>query len=170
MSAAKIAHDNEVEVVLDAGHVRPKIDELLALSSWIIVPVSFVRDYFENLDLFVAARELLAKGDADTIKGVIITNGAGGCVAIKKDGEAQWHPSYPVKAVDTTGAGDIFHAGFIHGLLREWDLESCVRWAAASAALSITALGSRGNLPAKEDVVNLLRENGAVGDIKELDA
>lgn len=170
LSAAKIAHDNEVEVVLDAGHVRPKIDELLALSSWIIVPVSFVRDYFENLDLFVVARELLAKGDADTIKGVIITNGAGGCVAIKKDGEAQWHPSYPVKAVDTTGAGDIFHAGFIHGLLREWDLESCVRWAAASAALSITALGSRGNLPAKEDVVNLLRENGAVGDIKELDA
>ncbi|MCB2210828.1 carbohydrate kinase family protein [bacterium] len=170
LEAAKIARDNEVDVVLDAGHVRDRMDDLLAVTDWLIVPVSFTRDYFGNVDMFVATRELLARGPAGAAKGVIITNGAGGSVALARGCDPTWMTAYPVKAVDTTGAGDIFHAGFIHGLLMGWTFDACVRWASAAAALSTTALGARGTLPTREEVLSLLRVHQADGGFEELTA
>ena len=47
--------------------------------------------------------------------------------------------AYCVNVVDTTGAGDIFHAGFIYGLLQGWPLERQLDFACAAAALNCTA-------------------------------
>jgi sugar/nucleoside kinase (ribokinase family) len=52
-----------------------------------------------------------------------------------------------VAVVDTTSAGDVFHAGCIFGLLQGWHLEAVLRFAAAAAALECTRLGGRAAIP-----------------------
>jgi sulfofructose kinase len=66
------------------------------------------------------------------------------------------HPAYRVEVVDTTGAGDIFHAGFIYGLLQGWPLERQLDFACAAAALNCTASGARGGIRTVEAVENLM--------------
>ena len=53
-------------------------------------------------------------------------------------------PAFQVKTLDTTGAGDIFHAGFIYGLLQGWPLARQLDFACAAAALNCTAAGRPG--------------------------
>ncbi len=53
-------------------------------------------------------------------------------------------PTFEVEVADTTGAGDIFHAGYIYGLLQGWELEERLRFSCAAAALNCTARGARG--------------------------
>ena len=53
---------------------------------------------------------------------------------------------------DTTGAGDAFHAGFIFGMLRDEDLESCMKLGNAVAALKCRALGGRAALPTAQEL------------------
>jgi sulfofructose kinase len=66
--------------------------------------------------------------------------------------------AFPVEVVDTTGAGDAFHAGLIYGLLLEgWPLRRAALFASALAALKCTALGARGGLVGRETVEVFLR-------------
>jgi sulfofructose kinase len=154
--AAQIVHVAGGEVILDAGNIRPRMEEQLALADWVIVPLAFAKAYFDGMDLFDVVRDLLSKG----AKGAIVTNGAAGSVSGVAGGNVEWIGSYPVKVVDTTGAGDIFHAGIIHGLINGWDLADTIKWASAAGALATTKLGGRGMLPTKSEVSALLLENG----------
>jgi len=54
--------------------------------------------------------------------------------------------AFEVPVVDTTGAGDIFHAGFIYGMLRGWSLDKQLDFACAAAALNCMAVGARGGI------------------------
>ncbi|MDQ3746584.1 MAG: PfkB family carbohydrate kinase, partial [Acidobacteriota bacterium] len=57
---------------------------------------------------------------------------------------------------DTTGAGDAFHTGFIHGLLGGEEIEGCLRTACAVAALKCRALGARTALPTARELGELI--------------
>ncbi len=67
---------------------------------------------------------------------------------------AQFHyaAAFCVQPVDTTGAGDIFHAGFIYGLLQGWPLQRQLDFACAAAALNCTAIGARGGIQSVESI------------------
>jgi sulfofructose kinase len=64
--------------------------------------------------------------------------------------------AYCIDVVDTTGAGDIFHAGFIYGLLQGWPLQRQLEFACAAAALNCTAVGARGGIQSIEAIEHLM--------------
>jgi sugar/nucleoside kinase (ribokinase family) len=73
----------------------------------------------------------------------VITRGAKGATAIR-GGEAADVPAAPVaRVVDTTGAGDLFAAGFLAGWLRERPLKLCLEAGALAAAEVISHFGAR---------------------------
>jgi ribokinase len=75
-------------------------------------------------------------------KGCYVTNGT----------EKHVIPAYKVKAVDSTGAGDAFCAGFIYGLLEKRYLKECGMLGNFVASRAITQMGARNGLPRKEDL------------------
>ncbi len=72
-------------------------------------------------------------------------------------------PAFAVPGVcrDTTGAGDAFHTGFIYGMLRGADVEDCLRFANATAALKCRGLGARTALPTEKELMEFLSGNPA---------
>lgn len=74
------------------------------------------------------------------------TAGNRGCYYIA-DGRVRHMPAFPVKAVDTTGAGDTFHGAFLAHWIRGSCLEDCLRFAAAAAALKCMKYGGRAGIP-----------------------
>jgi sugar/nucleoside kinase (ribokinase family) len=64
--------------------------------------------------------------------------------------------AYRVPVVDTTGAGDIFHAGFIYGLLQGWPLDRQLDFACAAAAMNCSFAGARGGIQSVEAIKRLM--------------
>ena len=90
------------------------------------------------------------------VKSVIVKLGAKGC--FYKDAELSLRlPALPVRAVDATGAGDNFVAGFVSERLRGADAETALRFANACGALCATAVGASTALNSREQVLELLR-------------
>ena len=88
---------------------------------------------------------------------VIIKLGEAGCIAKTEEGIFQ-SPAFPIKALDTTGAGDSFNAGVIFGFLNGWDYRKTLRFANAVAAMTITRSESNEH-PTFEDIENFLKKN-----------
>jgi sugar/nucleoside kinase (ribokinase family) len=89
---------------------------------------------------------------------VVAKLGAKGAMAL--DGERVVHvPAFPVAAVDTTGAGDSFNAGFLHAWLQRAPLEDCLRLGAACGALSTLGLGGTAAQPTLAEAEALLRQH-----------
>ena len=61
-------------------------------------------------------------------------------------------PAVKIQAVDTTGAGDVFRAGFIYGLLRDWSVPDILRFANAAAAISCTRPGAIASVPTLDEI------------------
>lgn len=89
---------------------------------------------------------------------VIGTQGEQGCVAVI-EGETVRIPAYGVAAVDTTGAGDVFHGAFLAGWLQGMPLLENIRFAAAASALKCTKIGGRAGIPTREQALALVRQN-----------
>ena len=84
-----------------------------------------------------------------------VTLGVRGAMAL--DGDRLIHvPAFAVDVVDTTGAGDVFRGGFIHGFLNGWPLEEILRFANAAAAVSCTRLGAMASVPSAEEAALLM--------------
>jgi ribokinase len=88
---------------------------------------------------------------------VIIKLGEAGCIAKTNEGIFK-HPAFPIKALDTTGAGDSFNAGVILGLLRNWEIAQTLRFANALAAMVIMRPKGTG-YPTFAEVENYLEKN-----------
>lgn len=106
-------------------------------------------------DLYSALRQLTAFGSL-----VVIKAGARGCLSMDANGIVEL-PAFPVTAIDTTGAGDSFDAGFLVAWLRQMPLRDCLSWAAACGALSTRALGGTPAQATEADVIALIGKAGS---------
>jgi len=85
--------------------------------------------------------------------------GSKGAFLQMKTGEKEHLPAFKVKAIDTTGAGDGWNAGLLTGLVREWDLHTCLLVANAVGALVVTKRGAITALPYKHELEKFLKTN-----------
>jgi sugar/nucleoside kinase (ribokinase family) len=85
-----------------------------------------------------------------------VTLGTDGALLL--EGQQLHHvPAFAVEAVDTTGAGDVFRAGFIYSMLQGSNLVDAMRFGAAAAAVSCTREGAMASVPSLSEVQRLLR-------------
>jgi sulfofructose kinase len=161
ITAAQWMRQSGRSVVLDANKPRPRLGELLTWTDVLITNSSFPEEYTGKRDLEQAASLLLQEGP----RLVVSTLGEQGCSCFTRD--CGFHVAgFSLPVIDTTGAGDAFHGGFIFGLLQEWSLRRTAEFANAVAALNCTALGGRTALPDLSQAYELLRSTGAWDDHK----
>ncbi len=103
------------------------------------------------------AREMSQALQALGPKIVILKLGDQGCLCANGDSEIVAH-GFPVKAVDTTAAGDTFNAALCVALCERMPLESALRFANAAAAISVTRLGAQSSAPSRDEVDAFLSE------------
>ena len=139
-------------VMLDVDEPGPRTDELLALTDAVIVADGFPQRHLGVADLRRALRGLAARGP----RLAAATLGGGGALAWASD-RLLYVPAFRVPVVDTTSAGDLFHAGCLYGLLHAWPAARALRFASAAAALACGVLGGRSSVPALDHVLELAR-------------
>jgi sugar/nucleoside kinase (ribokinase family) len=150
LAAAKLARERGVVVSLDLDHVRPGLDELLALTDVCVTSAEVPYELTGERDLEQALRTL----GRTTGPLVACTLGPSGAAALD-DGHLLLSPAFPADLVDTTACGDTFHAAVICALLDGKSVGEVLRFANAAAALKCRDLGRRG-CPRKPEVDELL--------------
>jgi sugar/nucleoside kinase (ribokinase family) len=153
--AAQWAREAGVAVVADLDNLYPGYEALLPHIDFLItsrdIPtritgVSDLRDSLPQVHRKFGCRLTAATLGQD---GVLAWNGEDFCYA----------PAYRVEAVDTTGAGDTFHAGFIYGFLRDWPLQRQLEFGCAAAAMNCMAVGARGGIRPVEEIEKFMATN-----------
>ena len=139
-------------VMLDVDEPQPRTDALLALTDVAIVSERFVRAYTGRDDLRAALRAIVARGPTVGVA----TLGAGGALACL-GAKVSYVPAFRLPVIDTTSAGDLFHAGCLYGLLQGWNVEDSLRFASAAAALACGTLGGRTSVPPLAAVLELTK-------------
>jgi sugar/nucleoside kinase (ribokinase family) len=102
----------------------------------------------ERVDLYAPTE---ASDDGRRAKLTVVTRGANGCVAYA-DGETIDVPGFPVDAVSTLGAGDVFHGALLACLARGLPLRDALARANVCAALSCRALDGRSAIPTWDEL------------------
>jgi sulfofructose kinase len=151
-AAAGWARAAGIPVIADLDELYPGVEELL-----------------ENVDYLVTSRDIPGRlaGENDLRKSLPAVRSRFGsrltAATLGEEGVLAWDgshfqyaPAFRVEPVDTTGAGDIFHAGFIYALLQGWPLERQLEFACAAAALNCTGVGARGGIQSVEDIERLM--------------
>lgn len=150
--AAEWARAARSLVMLDVDEPGPRTGALLALTDAAVVSDTFPQRLTGAADLRTALRRMGASGPALAAA----TLGAGGALAYA-GGSFVYTPAFRVPVVDTTSAGDLFHAGCLYGLLQAWPAATALRFASAAAALACSALGGRSSIPDLAEVTALVQ-------------
>ncbi|GBD27210.1 Sulfofructose kinase [bacterium HR30] len=153
VAAAREGKTSGALIVLDVDRPAPGIEELLALSDIVITSPEFPMRLAATENLARALRFTASLGPWFTAA----TLGPGGALAYVR-GQEHFVRGYPVHAVDSTGAGDVFHAGCIYGVLLGWPPEQTLRFAAAASALKCRAIGGRPGIPTASEALELSQD------------
>jgi len=150
--AASWARAAGIPVIADVDELYPGVETLLRSVDYLITSRDIPSRLTEEPDL---KKSLPALQKRFGSRLAAATLGEQGVLAW--DG-TQFHyaPAFHVKPVDTTGAGDIFHAAFIYALLQGWPLQRQLDFACAAAALNCTALGARGGIQSVDSIERLI--------------
>jgi ribokinase len=152
LKALHYAKEAGVITMIDAGSVRPGFREMLKLVDYTIVSQDLKNTLLKGIDARELAEMLVRMGTGTAV----VTCGAEGSVYCN-GAETRHIPGFLLDAVDTTGAGDIFHGAFIYGLLENWELTRIVRFSNAAAALSCRRLSGRLGIPKLHEVEELVK-------------
>ncbi len=151
--AARWARSARIPVTADLDNLYPGVEALL-----------------ENVDYAIASKEFHTRlcRESDPLISLPATSSRFGCrltaATLGADGVLAWDgarfyysPAFEVKPVDTTGAGDVFHAGFAYALLRGDDLPRSLEFSCAAAGLSCMGMGARGGIASLNEIEKLIR-------------
>lgn len=152
--ANKIIEENpEAIKVIDAGSMKEATVELAKKVDYVVCSKDFAEEYtklkvnYSDLTSLIVIYNVLKKD----FKNVVITLEDKGCFTY--DDGYKLVPTLKRKAVDTTGAGDIFHGAFTYAVGNKYDMIKTLKIANISGALSVTKLGGQFSIPTLDEVM-----------------
>ena len=155
-TALKVLLDNEDAIsVIDAGRLNKDTKMLGKMVTYLVCSKDFAEEFskikidYKNKETLITCYEKLKSYFKTNI--VITLEAHGSFTEI--NGKYKQIPSIKVKAVDSTGAGDIFHGAFTYFIGNGYPLEQAIRYSSITSAISVTRIGSRLSIPTLEEVL-----------------
>ena len=151
LQAAQWARRVGIPVVADFDTAYKEVERVFPFVDYLIASSNFLpaatgeADPFRVLELMVREYGVRAPG---------MTLGREGALILWQH-QFIYSPGFVVEAVDTTGAGDVFHGAFIYSLLAKWGMERTLEFSNAMAALNCTSLGARGGIRTRAEAEKL---------------
>lgn len=139
-------------VSFDIGSMRNDVSSVFPYVDHLVVADSYALPFTKTSGAAAAIKKLKSHGPTT----VVVTKGIKGSTGYE-NGKFHKQAAYKVKTLDTTGAGDAFHAGYLYGLLKGYDLAERLKWGAAAAALKCTKPGARTGIPTLNEVKKFLK-------------
>lgn len=152
-------YPNAVSVV-DAGSYRESTLKVARQVDYLVCSEDFARQYTGSevrLEDWEGCKKIFRQIQEINHKTVVITLGEKGLL-YEEDGELQRLPAYTVKAVDTTGAGDIFHGAFAYGVYQKKSLLQNLKQSSMAAAISVQTIGGQSSIPKLQTVLEELKK------------
>jgi len=158
----KVCARLNVPVIMDPAPAQTLPLEVLCAVRWFTPNETEAEFYIGNSatkhnnhtkqDLRIRRDALFAHG----VQGVVLKQGLRGVYLGTRDGLNVSVPAFPVKAIDTTAAGDAFNGAFATGLMLGKDPEESARFASAAAAISVTRAGAQSSMASRKETEALL--------------
>lgn len=146
--------------IVDAGRLTGEILMLAKMSKYVVSSHEFAEDLtevnidYDNPDTLV---KLYKKMEEEFGGEIIVTLESHGSL-YRQENYIKLMPSMEVKAVDSTGAGDIFHGAFTYGIARGMNYENIIRMANIAGAISVTRIGGRYSVPTIQEMKEYLED------------
>lgn len=156
IEGAKYARENGVKVLYDAGGLYEGYERLLPHVDILIPSEEYSLGATGCETVEEAAKVLFDKYNPEI---VVITCGKKGGV-LYDGSKLIKYPAFTVKAVDSNGAGDVFHGAYAFAVTNGYDYEKCCIFSSAVSALKCTGVGARESVPNFSEVKEFLKENG----------
>jgi sulfofructose kinase len=152
-AAARWARQAGIPVTADLDNLYPEVEALLENVDYLFASSTFPEKLTGERDL-LRSLPAIARRYGCRVAGVTL-----GCQGTLAWDRVQFHysPAYKVETTDTTGAGDIFHGGFLYGLLQGWTLRRNLEFSCAAAGLNCAALGARGGIRPVHEIEQHMR-------------
>lgn len=156
-TAKEVLENNKDAIsVLDAGRLNDDTKILGKMVTYLVCSHDFAEEFtkkktdIRDFNILIEIYDALKKYFKTNI---IITLEANGSFT-EIDGKYKIIPSIVVKALDSTGAGDIFHGAFAYFIAKGYPLEEAIKYASITGAISVTRIGSRFSIPSLEEVID----------------
>lgn len=156
IEGAKTAQENKTKVLYDAGGLYADVEKLLPFADILIPSEEFALGHTGEKTVSDAAKRLMELYKPEV---VVITRGKDG--GIIYDGEnIRAYEAFLVDAVDSNGAGDVFHGAFAFAVTKGYDYYKCCVFSSAVSALKCRNVGARESVPTFKETIKFLKERG----------
>ncbi len=145
--------------VLDAGSLHAGTEALMFRVDYLVSSEKFARQWLGEDHPERALAQL-----AERVPAVVITLGERGLIW-RRSGESGHLPAYPVRALDTTGAGDAFHGAFAAALAQGMAWPAVLRYASAAGAACCEVLGARPGLADRHRLAHWLDADASTAGV-----
>jgi sugar/nucleoside kinase (ribokinase family) len=154
LKAVKYAHEQGLRVMLDANKILAGTKELLPHIDYLVTSEAFLFEYSGKKDIEFSLKKIYGDSRPEIL---VTTLGSKGSVALIGN-EIVHVDSFNVKALNTTGAGDIYHGAFLYGILNRWSIKDIMIFSSAAAAIKCMSSGGRKGIPDYRSTLNFLEE------------
>lgn len=146
--------------IIDAGRATPEIVELAKMVNYLVCSKEFAEEVsgitidYNNKQTIIDLYNNLKQNFNNTI---VVTLEKKGCL-YEYDGQIKIMPSIEVTAIDSTGAGDIFHGAFTYGIAKKLPFEKTLKISNIAGALSVTRIGGRNSVFSLEEMKEIYHD------------
>ncbi len=151
IAGIKLAKSRGSHVILNPSPIMKLDAQVYQMVDTLILNETELQTISQSEDIDVGLHAIKQLG----IKQIILTLGKNGCILFQNDQKSNF-PSYKVKVVDTTGAGDAFIGGFSTALSEGQDLFTACKWGNAAGAIATTFSGAQTSLPNRMQIFELI--------------